>query len=439
MSNNNITFDDYLKRNIVDKSSPYTHTRIADKEHHISGGLYNIKDQATFMDRYYKHVFIDGNKEYLTEKQKIEDAPLVVDIDMRYSTEVKSRQHTKEHIIDAIDIYAKAISWLFTVPDNFAIEIFIMEKSQVNIMDTKTKDGIHIIFGILMHKAAQVMLRHKILDELKEIWDDLPLTNTANELVDEGVTRGSVNWQMYGSRKPNHKAYLIKHHFNIVWNKEKDNWDIMENNIKDFDTKKEISKLSVSCTSFPSLEINEKNLVEFNKMKDCVHKKKRTTKIVVKENSVLDLNNPSTFSNIRSKKALDELVELMLTSFDINEIDYELKETHYFTMILPKQYYDDGSYDKWIRVGWALKNTSTKKYKLLPTWLKFCSQQKHFDWQSIPELIARWEQFDYNNPDGLTARSIMYWAKNDNFKEYDKVRSETISYYIELTVSRLFY
>ena len=50
-------------------------------------------------------------------------------------------------------------------------------KGKVNPAYTKTKDGIHIIFGISIHKAAQVLIREKVLTELKNIWDDLPLIN----------------------------------------------------------------------------------------------------------------------------------------------------------------------------------------------------------------------------------------------------------------------
>ena len=47
-----------------------------------------------------------------------------------------------------------------------------MEKPKVNMMDTKTKDGIHIIFGVSIHKATQVMIRDKVLSELKEIYTE---------------------------------------------------------------------------------------------------------------------------------------------------------------------------------------------------------------------------------------------------------------------------
>ena len=96
---------------------------------------------------------------------------------------------------------------------------------------------------------------------------------------------------------------------------------------------------------------------------------------------------------------------------DLNLNEYCIRELHEYVMILPSEYYESGSYDKWIRVGWALKNTSLK---LLPTWLKFSSQSKEFNNSDIPNLINYWNSFDHDNVDGLTSRSIMFWAKNDN-------------------------
>ena len=421
----NVSFDDYLKRQYSEKNGEHTHTRIGDKTNKISGGLYNIKDHKSFLDRYYQRVFVEGKEEYLTEKQRVSNAPIAIDIDMRYSTDISERQHTKEHIIDLIDIYAKNISKIFKIPDEFVIEVFVMEKSKVNVLDTKTKDGIHIIFGISTHRAEQVFIREEVLPELQVIWDDLPLVNDPEDLIDEGITRGSVNWQMYGSRKPNHAAYLIKYHYELNWNNDNNDWDMSELSLDKFNTKKQLAKLSVHCSSFPILELKPAYVDKIEKLKENIGKKRKTTKLVVSKSIT------PTYDNINSVDKLDALVEDMIESIENSPMDYELKETHGFAMILPKSYYDTGSRNKWIRTGWALKNSSLK---LLPTWLKFSSQSREFRFADIPELIEQWNMFDTNNPDGLTHRSIMYWAKMDNPTEYKKVREETISYYMELTV-----
>jgi P4 family phage/plasmid primase-like protien len=425
MSTQRVSFNEYLKSKYIKKGEEYTHTRIGDKESEIAGGTYNIKDEDEFLQKYYDHVFVKGNKEYLTEKQRIEDAPLVVDIDMRYSTDVKERKHTKEHIIDLIDIYTRNICKLSNIEDQKKLEVFVMEKSDVNILDDKTKDGIHIIFGISMHKAAQVILRERILPELREIWDDLPFTNDIEDLVDDGVTRGIVNWQLYGSCKPNNQRYLLKYHFEAVWNNDKDLWEMSEKDVEKFNIKKNLYKLSVHCKTFPKAEVKESFTEEINKLKENLNRKKKTSKLVMKKST------KTTIENITNMEKLDEFVEEMIEKIEETAMDYELKETHEFTMILPRSYWGPGSYNKWIRVGWALKNTSKK---LLATWLKFCSQSNEFNFGDIPELVDRWNNFDYNNPEGLTSRSIMYWARNDNINEYIKVRNATISYYMELTV-----
>ena len=110
MSNAPLALDEYLKRHSIEKGEEYSHTRIGDKASKIAGGSYFIKNLEDFVTRYYNHVFVQGKSEYLTEKQLVEDAPLAVDIDMRYEPDIEYRQHTKDHIVDAIDIYAKTIS-----------------------------------------------------------------------------------------------------------------------------------------------------------------------------------------------------------------------------------------------------------------------------------------------------------------------------------------
>ena len=63
--------------------------------------------------------------------------------------------------------------------------------------------------------------------------------------------------------------------------------------------------------------------------------------------------------------------------------EYKLKEVHEYAMILPEKYYGPGSYDNWMRVGWALRNTG---FELYLTWLKLSSQSSEFDWGDVGNL-----------------------------------------------------
>ena len=135
----------------------------------------------------------------------------------------------------------------------------------------------------------------------------------------------------------------------------------------------------------------------YEKLKDNYTKKKSKTpnKLIIKE------YNGFSYKDITDQKKLDEMISDMFSDFENNPMEYELKETHEFVMILPESYWGQGSYNKWIRVGWALKNTNEK---LFLTWIKFSSQSKDFSWDDINTYIEYWQKFDSFNPDGLTAR-----------------------------------
>ena len=79
------------KTDDVKKTS--THTRIGGNEDGeiVYGGNYHIpnEDLEQFYDLYYKNVFLQHSKEYLTETQDIENGgPLLVDIDMRFDSSI---------------------------------------------------------------------------------------------------------------------------------------------------------------------------------------------------------------------------------------------------------------------------------------------------------------------------------------------------------------
>ena len=103
---------------------------------------------------YYDHVFVKGNSEYLTEKQIVENGPVLIDIDLRYDKKITTKQHTDDHIIDIVILYADKCSEILDIPDDAKVDVFVMEKPNVNQLEDKTKDGIHITMGLSMHKAA---------------------------------------------------------------------------------------------------------------------------------------------------------------------------------------------------------------------------------------------------------------------------------------------
>ena len=239
---------DFLLAHKPAAGDAYTHTRIGDKTLGVYGGVYNIPDEdyAEFWQLYSKHIQ-SGKQEYLTEKQYA-DGPLVVDLDFHYAPEVEDRQHNENDIVSIIELYAEHLAEMVdgVVP---TYDIFVSHKSAVNMLDEKTKDGIHIFFSVRVPRIIQKALRAVMLDLLPQTLEHLPLINSWDGVLDEGITNGGTNWQLLGSRKPGNKAYEITHGFRVTGT------EISIIDIANIDK----SKISVRCKDFPMVSANTSN------------------------------------------------------------------------------------------------------------------------------------------------------------------------------------
>ena len=271
-------FSELLRTVNAKKGDLITNTRIGDKSLGIFGGSYAITDgdHADFMRHYHHHVFVEGNKEYLTEKQ-FDNGPLYIDIDLRYDTSITTRQHTPDHIIDAVKLYADTLINLVEPQEDVPIDVYVMEKDTVNTLDNKTKDGVHILFGLKMNRAAQCLLRKMVMQQLSNMWDDLPITNEWEDVLDEGICKGFVNTQMYGSRKPAHEAYKVTNHIILTW--KEDEWKLEQQPINRFKVEEHMLKLSTRYSGhneFPVKEESQKQIeAELAKLN---HKDKKPAK-----------------------------------------------------------------------------------------------------------------------------------------------------------------
>ena len=435
---NSSTFDLYIKNKQTNSTNKkqYTHTKIGDKSKNIFGGCFIIPqdEKDKFWKLYFQHVFKNGKKEYLTERQLFEDGPILIDIDMRYENTIETKQHTHDDVLQLVGLYMEHVSSIYKIDDKTEVSIFVMEKKDVNKLEDITKDGIHIIIGIKSDKPAQVLLRNKVLQDMDEIWGDLPLTNTWDQVIDDGITKGSVNWQMYGSRKPGYERYNLKYYYTAEFSSIDEDWEFENNGIETFNIEQNIQLLSAQYNKHVQFDIKDEVMNEYENIKKQMSKKRENkVKKKVKLKAFTDINSID-YESISNMKELDMAIENMCNPENYGKIGYtyELKETHEYTMILPKSYYGPGSYTKWIRVGWALKNTSPM---LFITWLKFSSQSEEFSFDQVSDMWDKWENFN-NNKDGLTNRSIMYWCRNDVSKQFKKVQESTVDYYVEEAIER---
>ena len=466
-------YDQYMKQYYIKKGDPssaglsFTHTRIPSPEHGVTGGTFCILPEKLqeFWAKYSKHVIVNRRHEYLTEKQLQNAGPILVDLDFRYGAHIDSRQHTMNDIENIIGLYMDEISKLLAIEqgDKREISVFVFEKPNVNTDDDKyTKDGIHLIIGIHADRVIQHMIRNAVLKKIAEVLKHLPLKNSWEDILDDNISRiqNPVGWQLYGSRKPGHEAYELKSQFNFVYVKnettddeecnedgidvecggsdddQEENesnerseyiWEYQSKNVSFFDYTKNFHLLSAQFDGHPFFEIRASIQREYEAIKTNKVRKQGLVKAGGVRRRVANMTSSDIFEIANREQLTDEL-DRLFSSLEPRE--HYIKETSDYTMCLPEKYYNQ--YELWIRVGWALRNTSDK---LFLSWILFSSQSEKFSYDKIREFYDKWLTFSMENEDGLTRRSIIYWAQHDAKERYNQVYKRTIDYYVDITLS----
>jgi P4 family phage/plasmid primase-like protien len=390
--------------NSKDAQLPVTHTRIGNRELKVYGAAYHIPDEdmAEFYQLYHKEVFVRGNLEYMTEIQR-DEGPLGVDIDLRYNK--AERCYTKANLVDLIEVITDLLEEMFVTIEPF--DIYLFEKPDINVGDV-IKDGVHFIFALNLDKTAKKLLYARLLARMGTVLASLKehLTNDWESVLDNGVFTGQTGWQLYGSRKPGFQAYKLTKVYRWRQN------ELDEMDMSTFDVKARLPNMSIRCTANPVPVLKPALQDEYDAIKTGRTKRKlRVTE-----------NGPS---DIRDVEMLDTALDRLFKTVDTN--DYRLAEIHKYVMILPASYYGPNSYTKWIRVGWALKNTD---FRLFVSWLKMSSQSADFDFSQVGSLFQQWCSWPKQN-ECLTERSILYWARSENPAAYEKIKDETIDNMID--------
>jgi hypothetical protein len=202
-----------------------------------------------------------------------------------------------------------------------------------------------------------------------------------------------------------------------------------ELDIRDFDLKNNLKKLSVRYNKNPKFEMNPSILNEYNSFLSNKNHKIRPAKSKAKLNLIIndgEDDNYIALVDIKNKESLDKAVKIMLNSLASNE--YEIRETHEYAQVLPEKFYAPGSHLENRRVAFALKKTDDR---LFLSWILLRSKASDFDYNTIPELHAQWKKYFNISKEGVTRRSIMYWAKQYNYDGYQKVKDASIDNAIE--------
>ena len=444
VNNLNQTLVDFLRKYQIKKDDKepkeLTNTRIGDPKLSMYGGKYHIPDDKyeQFLNLYYRDVLSKNGNEYLTEKQ-LDEGAIVIDLDFRYDIKIKERQHTKEHIQDLVVCLLDIIKEIYQMDDEKKIPVYVLEKPKINILTDRkiVKDGIHIIIGVNADKTVRRMVRERAIKKVAEMWEDLPITNKWDEVFDEAVSSGQNNWQLFGSKKPNNEAYQLTYIYDAKFDPSDEEISIIPVSLKSFDIASNIYLLSVRYRNHPTFLLKSSFIEEYNEYKNY-HGRNNVVSNVKVNNSTnnnfadFELSDINSYvPKITNANELDFILNMFLDKITTN--DYDLKEAYLYTMTLPEKYYTTpGSFDKWIRVGWVLRNISNK---LLIVWIAFSAQDKNFNYNDIPDYCNQWKNFNGSKYQGLQKRSLMYWSKQDAYEKYKKVNEESVDYFLEQTIS----
>jgi P4 family phage/plasmid primase-like protien len=421
------TFTQFIKEyNNKDKSSKPTHTRIGNTDLSIYGGSYCIPDDKhdTFYTLYAKEIKGGKIPEYFTETQLETGGPILVDIDLRFDLTVVQRLYTEQHVEDVKNLYLEELKNMYQF-DEQPFYLYLFEKTKVNPVQEKkvTKDGIHMVIGIQSKREEQTYLRNRIIEQMPELWNDLPLVNTWEEVFDQGITTGKTNWQLFGSTKPGYEPYKLTKQYKVTFDPSDGDFTIENVTVPTVIHADLLKDVSARCGTHPRYFLKSECLAEITGQAQQAQRQHVSAHV----NQIMNHHSSNNLEvlKIKNRDMLNDYVAVFLEN--IETTNYPLRETYDYTMGLPEKYYGTGSYPHWIKVGWALRNISDI---LFVVWVELSAKWEHFDFNCITEMYERWIAFDVGNSNGLTRRSIMHWLKQDNFAEYTKVRNQSIEYHI---------
>ena len=368
------------------------------KESHRSYGLFQGKfaldksQRKLFNAAYIKAISKGVNDLSILEVQK-EYAPIIVDIDLEMPSEnyKSGRLYDNEMILNIIGKYVESINtYLDVSKDNF--KICLLEKEKPTLKDGNCKDGFHLMFpNLCVQTQMRHLIRYKVVKMCEEEGLFKHFLNGPDKIIDKAVVSSNA-WFLYGSRKPAGNAYsLIK-----IYN---DKLQVLH------DCKK---RISIDCKTGEETEeyYDDKTIIKYLSLQNTKLSKKYAT----------PLNDDFANSDINAeceKLGINSTVKAEQVKYIIpanKESDIHKATT--FTGLLNEV--RASNYNDWLRVGLALHGIDDS---LIYTWIEFSKKcGKKFEEGKCEKLWKTMKTSTSGNI--LTIRSLAYWAKEDDPKQY---------------------
>jgi P4 family phage/plasmid primase-like protien len=316
----------------------------------------------------------------IAEKPK-DYGPILIDIDLEIPNENYNdgRLYDDKIILSVIDAYINSIKMYLDV-DCSELEVSVLEKPSTTLKGSIVKDGIHLIFhNICAHYKLRHLIRYHAIKILIENETFINFTKPVETIIDLSVVSKN-DWLMYGSAKKGGTAtYKLT---KIYAPDKKNNNEYCELDITNFLNNSEKLIFMYSLQQKEWTADNTNALLEDVEFIDIEADYARYCEKTVKNYSISldDFIPPNKENEIRKAKFL-----VSILSPDRNN-----------------------TFEQWIRVGWALHNIDRC---LLNTWIEFSRQSPKFKEGECEQLWPKMKE-------GLTIRSLMFWAEEDNYHKY---------------------
>lgn len=383
-------FVNFLNAFRIEKNGIFSHVGIGNTR----GKFYVPSEKMDHFFSEYANALQRNEEVCIMEKHK-SISPILVDIDLRYdSTKITTRQHS-EYVDDIINVYIEHLAKIAVIKNDFKVYVFERNAPR-SCKNDVLKDGLHIIIpNIVTRPSLQLLLRNSILDDerILQIYKKIGSVNPIEDAIDELVIYKN-SWMMYGSRKPGCSAYEISNIYKYSANG------------------KLIKKLST-----------EKKDVSFNDLVKLFSIRNKTEHTILNEEYTTDVSKIETSFETKSKQ--------MPTNHTISSVKLDVSDDFIHQLVMMLSVERSENYSDWVRVGWCLRNISSK---LLLSWICFSKKSTKF---MDGECEKKWKYMKNNG--GLGLGTLHMWAKNDNPVEYQNIIRQDINSLIIKSLSMSHY
>ena len=406
-----------------------------------------------FMKLYYTTILKTGLTHNIIERQRthkqVESGHHLIDLDFNYAADRTPRLYTDQHIHDVITFTLEQYTKIFELDEDVQFTVAQMEKPSPRVVTkngtTIVKDGIHLMFCVKISPYVQMYLRKELIDYISEKWTDLPIINTWEDVVDKAISDGTNGWLLPQSKKedePSH--YTITKAYRAYYDSDSSCFEksVLVSSAADLKGfyNQYYKQLFIRNPNTLALEL----LTDYGSDIVNQYKTKKSSSNNVPSTPVIQSNfgfggddswqySLAVFRQIRSKEDAEQMLENFLDNLPSDK--HVLRTCYEYVMILPDTYFGPGSYNKWIKVGLVLFNTS--RY-LHIVWLIFSAKATGFSWltgvEELAEHWSKWSQNMYPIQEKLTMQSLMYWCRNEVLEAYTKVRDGSIDHMIEQSI-----